>query len=141
VFEPYGPASVDVVRAELGKGEVRPTRSPDFFASLRRDGLDYTPIPCGGSDPVDQQREQWFSAANLLALAPGKVLIYRSSEMTLSELARHGYRIVDINDVQTGETRLSLDDPGKWALKLKGSELSRGHGGPHSLVLPLVRDA
>jgi arginine deiminase len=140
VFEPYGPASVDVVRAELGKEPVRPTRSADFFRSLRADGLDLTPIPCGGDNPVDQQREQWFSASNLLAVAPGKVIIYRSSEQTVEELAKRGYRVVDINDVQTGATRLSLDDPGKWVLKIKGSELSRGHGGPHSLMLPLVRD-
>jgi len=141
VFEPYGPASVDVVRVELGPEPVRPTRSADFFDSLRRDGVDLTPIPCGGSDPVDQQREQWFSAANLLALAPGKVVIYRSSERTIAELARRGYEVIDITDVQIGTAKLDLDGPGKWALKVKGSELSRGHGGPHSLVLPLVRDA
>jgi len=140
VFEPYGPASVDVVRADLGSREVRPTRSADFFESLRHDGLDLTPVSCGGSDPMDQQREQWFSAANLLAVAPGKVIIYRSPERTIAELAGHGYRIVDINDVQTGAASISLDDPDKWALKIKGSELSRGHGGPHSLVMPLVRD-
>ncbi|HEY0070403.1 MAG TPA: arginine deiminase family protein, partial [Chloroflexia bacterium] len=140
VFEPYGPASVDVVRAELGKEPVRPTRSADFFKSMRADGLDLTPITCGGDDPVDQQREQWFSASNLLAVAPGKVIIYRSSEKTVEKLARRGYRVVDINEVQIGATSLSLDDPGKWVLKIKGSELSRGHGGPHSLMLPLVRD-
>ncbi len=140
VFEPYGPASVDVVRVELGPEPVRPTRSDDFFESLRDDGMDLTPIPCGGDDPMDQQREQWFSASNLLAVAPGKVIIYRSAEKTLVELEKRGYRIVDINDVQTGAVTLSLDDLGKWALKIKGSELSRGHGGPHSLVLPLVRD-
>jgi arginine deiminase len=102
--------------------------------------VDLTPIPCGGHDPTDQQREQWFSAANLLAVAPGKVIIYRSSERTIAELAQRGYRVVDINDVQTGAVKLSLDDDEKWVLKVKGSELARGHGGPHSLVFPLVRD-
>jgi arginine deiminase len=140
VFEPYGPASVDVVRTELSKGPVKPSRSADFFESLRKDGVDLAPIPCGGTDPVDQQREQWFSAANLLAVAPGKVIIYRSSERTIEQLAQRGYRIVDITDVQTGAAKLDLDSPGKWALRLKGSELSRGHGGPHSLVMPLMRD-
>lgn len=140
VFEPYGPASVDVVRTELGEEPVRPTRSADFFASLLQDGIDLTPIPCGGRNPMDQQREQWFSAANLLAVGPGKVVIYRSSELTVAELSRHGYRIVDINDIQTGVASISLDGPEKWVLKIKGSELSRGHGGPHSLVLPLVRE-
>ncbi len=141
VFEPYGPASVDVVRVELSRAPVRPTRSADFFESLHRDGIHMEPIPCGGSDPVDQQREQWFSAANLLAVAPGKVIIYRSCERTVDELAKRGYRVVDINDVQTGAVQLSLSDPGKWVLKIKGSELSRGHGGPHSLIVPLVREA
>lgn len=140
VFEAYGPASVDVVRVELGEEAVRPSRSADFFESLRKDGVDLTPIPCGGQDPTDQQREQWFSAANLLAAAPGKVIIYRSSERTIAELAQRGYRVVDINDVQTGAVTLSLGDEEKWVLKVKGSELARGHGGPHSLVLPLVRD-
>ncbi len=140
VFEPYGPASVDVVRVELGQDSVSPTRAADFFESLRQDGIDFKRIPCGGSDPVDQQREQWFSAANMLAVAPGKVIIYRSSEHTVAALAEHGYQIIDINEVQTGKVKLDVDGPGKWALKIKGSELSRGHGGPHSLVLPLVRE-
>lgn len=140
VFQAYGPASVDVVRVELGQEPVRPTRSADFFSSLRRDGMEFTPIPCGGDEPVDQQREQWFSASNLLPVAPGKVIIYRSCEKTISALARHGYRVVDINDVQLGAVKLDLDAPGKWVLKIKGSELSRGHGGPYSLALPLVRD-
>jgi arginine deiminase len=140
VFEPYGPASVDVVRVELGENPVRPTRSPDFFASLRRDGLDLNVIPVGGDDPVDQQREQWFGGASLLAVAPGKVLIYRSPDRTIAELAARGYRIVDMNDLLSGTATLSLDDPGKWVLKIKGSELSRGHGGMHSMALPLVRD-
>lgn len=139
VFQSYGPASVDVVRAELSSNPLRPTRASDFFESLRKDGLDFDVIPCGGNDPLDQQREQWFSATSMLALAPGKVIMYRSAERTAAELARHGYDIIDINDVQTGAVKLDLDAPGKWALKIKGSELSRGHGGPHSLVLPLVR--
>jgi arginine deiminase len=140
VFEPYGPASVDVVRVELSGDPVRPTRSDDFFESLRQDGVDFHPIPCGGIDPVDQQREQWFSGVNMLAVAPGKVIVYRSAERTIEELARRGYNVVDANDVHSGAVKLSLGGHDKWALKIKGSELSRGHGGPHSLVLPLVRD-
>ena len=140
VFEPYGPASVDVVRVELSGDPVRPTRSDNFFESLRQDGVDFHPIPCGGTDPMDQQREQWFSGVNMLAVAPGKVIVYRSAERTIEELARRGYNVVDANDVHSGAVKLSLGGQDKWALKIKGSELSRGHGGPHSLVLPLVRD-
>ena len=128
-----------MVRVELGNGSIKPVRSADFFSSLRKDGLDLTPIPIGGDDPLDQQREQWFSAACLLAVAPGKVLIYRSCERTIEQLARHGYQVFDINDVQSGEAKPALDGPGKWVIKTKGSELVRGHGGLHSMVLPLVR--
>lgn len=140
VFEPYGPASVDVVRVELSAAPVRPTRSADFFDSLRKDGVDLYRIACGGPDPVDQQREQWFSGVNMLAVAPGKVIVYRSAERTIEELARRGYDVVDANDVRMGTVKLSLGGHDKWVLKIKGSELSRGHGGPHSLVLPLARD-
>jgi arginine deiminase len=141
VFEAYGPASVDVVRAELSSSPVLPERSADFFASLRKDGVELQPVPCGGQDAMDQQREQWFSAANLLPVGPGKVIIYRSSERTIAALAERGYRVVDVNDVRTGAASVSLDDDEKWVLKIKGSELSRGHGGPRSLVLPLLRDS
>jgi arginine deiminase len=73
-------------------------------------------------------------------VGPGKVIIYRSSERTISELEKRGYRVVDVNDVRTGAASVSLDDGEKGVLKVKGSELSRGHGGPRSLVLPLMRD-
>jgi arginine deiminase len=74
-------------------------------------------------------------------VGPGKVIIYRSSERTIAELAERGYRVVDVNDVRTGAASVSLNDDEKWVLKVKGSELSRGHGGPRSLVLPLLRDS
>jgi arginine deiminase len=139
VFMPYGPASVDVIRIELGQGGAEPERRSSFIHSLRDDGLDLTPIFCGGADLIDQEREEWFSGANLLAVAPGKVITYRSTNRTVAALAAAGYEVVDINAVLDGSRDLRLDEPGKWVLRIRGSELSRGHGGPHSLVLPLRR--
>src|SRR5579859_2051599 len=59
VFMPYGPASVDVIRMELGRGGAQPLRRSSFLHSLRDDGLDLQAIFCGGEDPIDQQREEW----------------------------------------------------------------------------------
>ena len=67
------------------------------------------------------------------------VLKVQKDERTIEELANRGYRVLDINEVQTERLKLSLDEPGKWVIKTKGSELSRGHGGLHSMVLPLAR--
>ena len=80
-------------------GACAPHAPADFFDSLRKDGSTDA-HPLRRHRPVDQQREQWFSAANLLAVAPGKVVIYRSSERTIAELERHAYKVIDINDVQ-----------------------------------------
>jgi arginine deiminase len=139
VFMPYGPASVDVIRMELGAGGAQPQRRSSFIESLRDDGLDLTEIYCGGDDPIDQEREEWFSGANLLALAPGKLVTYRSTNQTVAALAAAGYEVIDSNEVLYGSRRVDLAAPGKWVLRVRGSELSRGHGGPHSLVLPLIR--
>jgi arginine deiminase len=139
VFMPYGPASVDVIRVELGAGGAQPERRSSFLDSLRADGLDLQAIPCGGDDPIAQEREEWFSGANLLALAPGKVITYRSTDRTVAALAAAGYEVLDSNDVLAAGRATSLTAPGKWVLRIRGSELSRGHGGPHSLVLPLQR--
>ena len=141
VFQPYGPASVDVIRLELGRGGTAPERRASFLHSLRDDGLELQAIPCGGDDPIDQAREEWFSGANLLAVAPGKVLTYRSTDQTVAALVQAGYEAIDSNEVLTGRRTLRLDSPDKWVLRIRASELSRGHGGPHSLVLPLVRQA
>ena len=53
--------------------------------------------------------------------------------------AAAGYEVVDSNDVLSGRRTLRLDTPDKWVMRIRASELSRGHGGPHSLVLPIVR--
>ncbi|HUS15902.1 MAG TPA: arginine deiminase family protein, partial [Chloroflexia bacterium] len=140
VFMPYGPASVDVIRVELGDGGAQPERRSSFLHSLRDDGLDLQAIFCGGADPIDQEREEWFSGANLLTLAPGKVVTYRSTDRTVAELVKAGYEVIDSNDVLQAGRAIKLEGSDKWVLRIRGSELARGHGGPHSLVLPLVRE-
>jgi arginine deiminase len=102
-------------------------------------GHDMSFIPCGGSDPLSQRREQWTDGANLFAVAPGVVLGYDRNERTFAEMAARGYRVV------TAEGFLSFYEssdfaPGeKMAIKLDGYELSRGRGGPRCMTMPICR--
>lgn len=98
-------------------------------------------IPCGGSERLHQAREQWTDGANLFAIAPGVVVGYERNRRTFKELQRHGYRVASVRSFlayhETGFT------PGeeKLALKLEGTELSRGRGGPRCMTMPLARAA
>src|SRR5690554_5337865 len=54
---------------------VKISSSGGILNSLRKLGVDLEPIVCGGkADEWDQEREQWHSGANFLAIAPGKVI-------------------------------------------------------------------
>ncbi|MGB0649677.1 MAG: arginine deiminase family protein [Rhodothermales bacterium] len=102
-------------------------------------GHDMSFMPCGGSDPLSQRREQWTDGANLFAVAPGVVLGYERNERTFATMAEAGYRVVtaegflsfyESSDFQPGE---------KMAIKLDGYELSRGRGGPRCMTMPIHR--
>lgn len=77
-----------------------------------------TLISCGGGDIVDAAREQWNDGSNTLAIAPGVVVVYDRNTITNQLLEDHGIRLV----------------------KIKGSELVRGRGGPRCMSMPLIRD-
>jgi arginine deiminase len=109
--------------------------------TLRARGLDLEPIPCGGDDPVAQQREQWTDGANALALAPGVILLYDRNVATADELDRGGFRILTAEDLLLGREEIDLEDCGRVCILVSSHELSRARGGPHCLVHPLERDA
>ncbi len=97
-------------------------------------------IPCGGTDRLHQEREQWTDGANVFAAAPGAILGYERNRRTFNRLQDHGYRIV------TAESFLSYYESGtftpgseKVAIQLGGTELSRGRGGPRCMTLPVAR--
>jgi len=112
----------------------------DLLSALRARGVDLEPIPCGGDDPVTQQREQWTDGANALALAPGVIALYDRNAGTAEALARRGFRVVDAKALLLGREELDLTDGGRACVLIPSHEISRARGGPHCLTHPLVRD-
>jgi arginine deiminase len=102
--------------------------------------LELEPVVCGGkADDWDQEREQWHSGANFLAIAPGKVLSYARNVHTLEELNKHGFQVVSAAEVIDG--RYDVTSPGSCVITLEGSELPRGGGGPRCMTMPLRRSS
>lgn len=129
-----------VYEIDLHANEVVFKPREALLTALHRRGVDLEPIPCGGSDPVAQQREQWTDGANALALAPGVITLYDRNQATVEELARRGFRIVAADDLLLGRDEVDLDEPGRVCILISSHEISRARGGPHCLTHPLVRD-
>ena len=96
-------------------------------------------VPCGGSNPLSQQREQWTDGANLFAIAPGVVLGYERNQRTFEEMALLGYRIVSAEGFLSYYKESTWEPGEKIAIKLDGYELSRGRGGPRCMTMPIAR--
>jgi arginine deiminase len=112
---------------------------PNLFAALREVDLPLEPIFCGGSRRTTQEREQWSSGCNFVALRPGLVLGYSRNEETYRELEREGgYRVVDGLAFLTGEADIADDE--NAVITFEGSELVRGGGGSRCMTLPIRRE-
>ncbi len=127
------------VHIQIDNGRVaRISSAGGILSLLRKLGLELEPVVCGGkADDWDQEREQWHSGANFLAIAPGKVLSYARNVHTLEELSKHGFRVVSAAEVIDG--RYDLTSPDRCVITLEGSELPRGGGGPRCMTMPLRR--
>ncbi|SDC77443.1 arginine deiminase [Actinokineospora iranica] len=118
------PAIRDTLRAYTlrpnGSGGVQ-VDGPDPFltAAATAMGIDHLRVIDTGLDPVTAEREQWDDGNNTLALAPGVVVAYERNVETNSRLA----------------------DAGIEVLRISGSELGTGRGGPRCMSCPVARDS
>jgi arginine deiminase len=71
-----------------------------------------------GLDPVTAEREQWDDGNNTLALAPGVAVAYERNNETNDRLEAAGIEVV----------------------RIAGSELGSGRGGPRCMSCPVTRD-
>ena len=70
-----------------------------------------------GLDPVTAEREQWDDGNNTLALAPRVAVAYERNDETNDRLERAGIEVV----------------------RIAGSELGSGRGGPRCMSCPIAR--
>lgn len=127
------------VHMQIDNGKVTKISSASSILTvLRKLGIDIKPIVCGGkADEWDQEREQWHSGANFLAIAPGKVISYARNIHTLEELDKHGFEVIKAIDIINNVKDINMT--GNCVITLEGSELPRGGGGPRCMTMPLRR--
>jgi arginine deiminase len=139
VFPPnfVGPTRNPVLHYRAGKAGMR--EMPNLFTALSELDMPLEPVFCGGPNRTRQEREQWSSGCNFVAIRPGLILGYSRNEATYAELQREaGYRIVNGMDFLTGDTEIGDDE--KAALVFEGGELVRGGGGGRCMTLPVRRE-
>ncbi|MGY1723911.1 arginine deiminase [Blastococcus sp. SYSU DS0533] len=91
---------------------------PFVRAAARAMGIDRLRVIDTGLDPVTAEREQWDDGNNTLALAPRLAVAYERNTVTNAALEAAGIEVV----------------------RIAGSELGSGRGGPRCMSCPVSRD-
>jgi arginine deiminase len=98
-------------------------------------------IPCGNGRYPYQEREQYASGCNFVALKDGVAISYARNLKTLEALKEYGYQIISAGELLDGLRLglIKLEKLESTIITVRSSELTRAGGGPHCLTLPLVR--
>jgi arginine deiminase len=138
VYPPHfiGPERLPILFRKKGNDQMQ--EMPNVFAALEHVGLRMTPVFCGGTRRSVQEREQWASGCNFVAMRPGVILSYSRNEATIAEMEKCGFRVVSSVDFLTGDERIK--DGERAVVTFEGSELVRAGGGPRCMTLPIHRE-
>jgi arginine deiminase len=100
-------------------GDLRVSRARPFLeAAAQAMGIDRLSVIDTGLDPVTAEREQWDDGNNTLAVGPRLAVAYERNV----------------------ETNARLEAAGIEVIRIQGSELGSGRGGPRCMSCPVLRD-
>ncbi|MGC9667130.1 arginine deiminase [Planosporangium sp. 12N6] len=119
VMYPNMADSLQAWTVTAGEGDELRIHPPEPFltAAAKALGIDTLRVIDTGLDPVTAEREQWDDGNNTLALAPRLCVAYERNVETNAQLERAGIEVI----------------------RISGSELGSGRGGPRCMSAPVSR--